>query len=64
MNTDSSGPIPRPLRLRWLDFRVRLVPALIFAGAWVAVALVWRHSGTTPTMVGQAEPVLANVSCY
>ena len=64
MNTESSSPIPRPARLRWLDLRIRIIPALIFVGAWLCVALVWKHYGSVPTMVGLAEPVLANVSCY
>jgi len=64
MKTDNSGPIPRPLRLRLLDLRVRAIPAVIFAGTWIAVALMWKHNGPSPTMLGQAEPVVANVTCY
>ena len=52
------------MRLRLLDLRVRIIPVLVFAAAWGGVAVAWRHFGAAPMMVGQAEPVLASVSCY
>jgi len=63
-NNESSAPIPRPVHLRWEDLRIRLIPALLFLGAWAAVFVIWRQHGVTPYIVGQAEPIAANVSCY
>jgi multidrug resistance efflux pump len=50
--------------LRWLDLRVRIIPALIFVGTWIAVALMWTRNGPSPIMLAEAEPVVSNVTCY
>src|SRR3954466_9394053 len=57
-------PIPIPLQQRWRDARLRLIPALVFAAAVLAIAFLWKDFVAAPTMLGQAEPILANVSCY
>ena len=56
-------PIPVPLAQRWRDARLRVLPILVFGGAVFAVALLWKEHVAPPSMVGQAEPVIANVSC-
>lgn len=60
----SSSPIPIPLRQRWRELRLRYVPALIFIVIVFVLALLWKDYASAPTLVGQAEVLPANVSCY
>lgn len=64
MNTEKQAPIPIPLRQRWRHARMRLVPALVFFSTVFAVAYLWKDYVAAPTLVGQAEPVLSNVTSY
>jgi HlyD family secretion protein len=64
MKTDVPKRIPVPLAQRWLDARQRVFPVLALLMAFAALAILWTNHVVAPTMVGQAEPVLANVSCY
>jgi multidrug resistance efflux pump len=62
MNREGVKRIPMPLALWWRDIRMRMVPGLVFLSAVGSVALLWKGHIAAPSMVGQAEPVLANVS--
>src|SRR5512141_1003255 len=64
MSTEKQAPIPIPLIQRWRHARLRVVPAIVFFSAVVAVAYLWKDYVAAPTLVGQAEPVLSNVTCY
>ncbi|HYG36595.1 MAG TPA: hypothetical protein VEC99_17510, partial [Clostridia bacterium] len=64
MKTQPSAPIPIPLEQRWRDIRMRVVPVVIFGVVLSAIALLWKDHIAAPTMIGQAEPVLSNVSSY
>ncbi len=59
---------PKPIRIpwsrRWQDARMRLVPLVIFGAALCSVVALWRERVAAPTMIGQAEPVLSNVSSH
>ena len=59
-----SAPIPIPLRQRWHDARLRVIPAVAFCSAIVAIAFLWKSNIAAPTLVGQAEPNETKVSCY
>jgi multidrug resistance efflux pump len=41
-----------------------LLPVVVFLGAMVAVAVLWKDYVAAPSMIGQAEPVLSHVSSY
>lgn len=56
--------IPIPWHQRWHDVRLRYVPALIFIAIVFALALLWKDYSAAPLLVGQAEVVPSNVSCY
>jgi len=56
--------IPVPLKQRWQDVRLKALPLLVFAAAIMLTALLWKQTVAAPTLVGQAEPVMANVSSY
>ena len=64
MKPDAPARIPVPLPQRWHEARIRVLPVLVFAGVLAAAAMLWKNHIAAPGMVGQAEPVLANVSCY
>ena len=60
----SPASIPIPWRERWRQVRLRFAPALIFLAIVFALALLWKDYAAAPSLVGQAEVVPANVSCY
>ena len=60
----SPAPIPIPWRERWRDARLRFIPMLLFIGVVFALAVLWKDYASAPKLVGQAEAVPANVSCY
>jgi multidrug resistance efflux pump len=64
MKSDHLLPIPIPLQQRWRDARLRIVPVLVFGATLFAISHLWKSHIAAPTLVGQAEPVLANVSSH
>jgi multidrug resistance efflux pump len=62
MKSHSSAPIPIPLAQRWQDARGRLVPIVVFAATLSSIGVLWRNHVAAPTLVGQAEPVIADVT--
>ena len=58
------APIPIPLSGRWRDARLRLLPLVVFVVAIIVLAALWKDFASAPSMVGQAEIIQANVSCY
>jgi len=64
MKEEPSRPIPIPLKQRWRDARMRLFPLVVFGTALCILVGLWKQNVAAPTMVGQAEPVVANVTCY
>ncbi|HSU54664.1 MAG TPA: HlyD family efflux transporter periplasmic adaptor subunit [Candidatus Dormibacteraeota bacterium] len=56
--------IPVPFSQRLHDFRLRGIPLFVFAGAIVGAVALWKQAVVVPTLVGQAEPVVANISSY
>src|ERR1051326_6683299 len=64
MNTENPAPIPIPVHQRWREFRLRVLPWTVFAIGLFLVIILWKDHAASHTLVGQAEPVLSNVSCY
>src|ERR1043166_6817899 len=64
MKTEDPPPIPIPFQQRWRDARLRLLPVLVFGASLCALVALWKDHVVPHTMIGQAEPVLANVTCY
>ena len=52
------------MRQRWRELRLHVLPFLIFGLGACLVTVLWKDHTVTRTLVGQAEPVLSNVSCY
>ena len=64
MRPDPSSSIPIPFEQRWRDARQRVLPILVFGATLGMIALLWKGHVAAPTLVGQAEPVVANVSSH
>ena len=64
MNTENPASIPVPLSQRLRELRLRVLPVVVFATGVFLVTLLWKGQAASRTLVGQAEPVLSNVSCY
>jgi multidrug resistance efflux pump len=64
MSAGPASPIRIPLGQRWRDARHRLLPVVVFAAALGALSSLWKDHVAAPTLVGQAEPILANVSSH
>jgi multidrug resistance efflux pump len=64
MKTDPPARITIPIRRRWQLVRVRWLPALVLILCFGTVALLWRRHIASLTILGQAEPVVSEVSCY
>lgn len=54
-------PIPTPVAIRWREFRINVVPILIFVVVLGIVAWIWSVHVTPPLMIGQVEPLRADV---
>jgi multidrug resistance efflux pump len=55
-------PIPTPPALRWREFRVRVLPVLVFVAALGGAGYLWQHSLTSPALVGTVEVRSAQVT--
>ena len=55
-------PISTPLSKRWREFRIQVVPALVFAGSVVAAVYLWSISVVAPVMQAVAEAPRAQVT--
>ena len=64
MKPELPAPIPIPAEQRWFDARVRFLPVLVFVGALVGALMLWKGGVGAPALIGQAEPVVADVSCH
>ena len=54
--------IPIPIAQRWRDARLRVFPPIVFVVTVATLGLLWKGQVAAPSMVGQAEPLQANVS--
>ncbi|MCB1126483.1 MAG: HlyD family efflux transporter periplasmic adaptor subunit [Verrucomicrobiae bacterium] len=54
-------PVPTPARLRWREFRVQVVPWLVYAGTLVVSAFIWANHVTPSQLVGQVVTDQAEV---
>lgn len=49
----SYTPVPIPFKQRLREFRVRVVPVLVFIAMGIAVVFLWRDNAQTPSMIGE-----------
>ena len=54
--------IPTPPALRWREFRIRALPAIVFVAGVVASVWIWTQHLAAPTLVGEVEVRRAHVA--
>lgn len=64
MKPDGLTPIPTPPAQRLHDLRTRYLPAAVIGVCVITIGVLWNNNIAAPTLVGQAEPVLSNLSSH
>ena len=59
---DTLPPIPIPPGQRWREFRLQVIPLIVFLTAFSAVVIIWREYVSLPTLVGEVEVIRENVA--
>lgn len=60
-NIDSLPPIPTPPAQRWREFRIQILPVIVFLMLLATIAFMWRNFVQPSGVVGEVEAVKANV---
>lgn len=55
-------PIPMSPALRWREFRIRILPAVLFVAALGCAGYLWKQNVTSPVLVGAVEVRSARVT--
>ena len=58
---DKLPPIPTPASQRWREFRIQVLPFIVFAGLIVGIVILWRGFVQPVGIVGFAETNAVNV---
>ncbi len=58
---DSLPPIPTPPAQRWREFRIQVLPLLVFIAIVSAIVIMWRNFVQPAGVVGEVEAIKANV---
>ena len=58
---DKLPPIPTPASQRWREFRIQVLPFIVFAGLIVSIVILWRGFVQPVGIVGFAETNAVNV---
>jgi multidrug resistance efflux pump len=64
MKSETLTPIPTPAAQKMRDFRARFLPGIVIALCVITIGVLWRNNIAATSLVGQAEPVLANLSSH
>jgi multidrug resistance efflux pump len=56
------NPIPVPTAQRWREFRIRLMPVLVFGTTLALATVIWKQQMPTTVLLGEVEPITANIS--
>ena len=55
-------PVPTPASLRWREFRIRFVPAVVFVGIAAATVWMWKNQIALATTQGVGEGIRSFVA--
>ncbi|HEV8542091.1 MAG TPA: HlyD family efflux transporter periplasmic adaptor subunit [Verrucomicrobiae bacterium] len=58
---ERASVIPTPASQKWREFRIRYLPIIVFGCTIGAIFYLWREHVMPPGLVGQVEPVHADV---
>src|SRR5689334_10937077 len=62
MSRSSLPPIPTPLAQRWREFRINVLPLVVFSLLLGVIVLLWREAGMGGYLAGVAEGVRSVVT--
>jgi hypothetical protein len=57
---DKLPPIPTPAAQRWREFRIQVLPMVMFAGVALGVALLWKSFVAPTGIVGETNSIKAD----
>ena len=58
---DKLPPIPTPVSQRWREFRIQVLPLIIFVFVFASVVFLWRNFVAPTGIVGEVEAIKADV---
>ena len=58
---ESLPKIPSPPAHRWREFRIRVMPVVVFFAALNTVVVLWKNHLSAPTVMGEVEVVKADI---
>jgi multidrug resistance efflux pump len=58
---DKLPPIPTPVSQRWREFRIQVLPLIIFLCVILAVVFLWRNFVAPSGIIGEVESIKADV---
>ena len=64
MKPEKLAPIPTPPAQKLADFRTQYLPLIVVCLCVASIGVLWKQNIAAPTLVGQAEPVLSNLSSH
>src|SRR4051794_28801264 len=62
MENEKLPPIPTPFSQRWREFRIQVLPFMVFIATLVAIVYLWRTIVQPTGMVGFVETNQVNVA--
>src|SRR5258706_11785379 len=61
---DTLPPIPTPPAQRWREFRIQVLPMIVFTCVLASLVMMWRRFVQPIGVVAQVEVVSADVTTY
>ena len=58
---DPLPKIPSPPAHRWREFRIKVMPVIVFFAALSSVVVLWKNHLSAPTVIGEVEVVKADI---
>jgi multidrug resistance efflux pump len=62
-NKDKLPPIPTPAAQRWREFRIQILPVVVFGASLFCIVYLWRNFVQPVGIVGLAQTNTVNVTC-
>jgi multidrug resistance efflux pump len=63
MDKDKLPPIPTPVAQHWREFKIQVVPFVVFATVLVGIVYLWRTHVQPVGVIGSVETNSVNVTC-
>ena len=62
-NKDKLPPIPTPAAQRWREFRIQILPVVVFGATLFCIVYLWKNFVQPVGIVGLAQTNTVNVTC-